>query len=381
MSERLRVGIVGPRGLAYASGFRALPGVELVALCDINADVVREQAARHEIGQTFTRLENMLNAVDAIVLATPMHLHVPQAIVALNAGKHVLSEVTAAVTLEECWRLLDAVQASGKTYMMAENYCYQRDNVLVRELVRNGLFGDVYFGEGEYLHEVRSYHHSPDGDPTWRAFWQVGQRGCTYGTHSLGPVMQWFAARDPNERVARVSCFGSGIHTAPEHPHDDTCLMLCQLQSGKLVKVRLDMLSNRPNQATYYALQGTTGVYEASRVEGAPGQVWFGENKPGEHRQWRPLSDFADRLPDFWRDPPPEARQAGHGGGDFFVVRDFVEAVQAQSPPPIDIFTSLEWTAAGLCSQISIENGGVPIVVPNFRDPAARPLAFSENLP
>ena len=44
------------------------------------------------------------------------------------------------------------------------------------------------------------------------------------------------------------------------------------------------------------------------------------------------------------------------------------------APPPIDVYTSLEWTAAGLCSQLSIDNGGVPIRVPDFRDPAQRPV-------
>ena len=84
---------------------------------------------------------------------------------ALRAGRHVLSEVTAAVSLRECWELLDAVRASGATYMLAENYCYMRSNVLVREMVRKGLFGEIYFGEGEYLHDVRALHHFADGSP------------------------------------------------------------------------------------------------------------------------------------------------------------------------------------------------------------------------
>mgnify|MGYP005837068693 CR=1 FL=1 len=136
----------------------------------------------------------MLDHVDAVAIGTPMPLHVPQAVKALQAGKHVLSEVTAAVSLEECWRLLDAVKASGKAYMMAENYCYTPENILVRHLVRDGVFGEVFFAEGEYIHEVRALHHNPDGTPTWRYFWQVGARGNTYITHEIGPPMQWFKA-------------------------------------------------------------------------------------------------------------------------------------------------------------------------------------------
>ena len=375
MAKKLiRVGIVGKRGLAFAEAFRTLPQTTLAALCETDEVALHTEAERHGIPGRFTRYAEMLDSVDLVVIATPMHLHTAQAIQALRADKHVLSEVTAAVSLDECWRLRDAALQSRGVYMMAENYCYLRDNVLIREMARRGLFGDLYFGEGEYLHEVRALHHNPDGSPTWRYFWQVGVNGCTYGTHSLGPVMQWFTAVDPSERIDSVHCVGTGRHTDPEHPHDDTTLMLVTLQSGKLIKVRLDMLSNRPHLPTYYSLQGTRGVYEASRFPGQPGQVWIGENRPDDHRAWRSLADFEEHLPPEWRTPPPEALRAGHGGGDYFVIRDFVNAVEQGTPPPIDLFASLEWTAAGLCSQLSIAQGSVAITVPDFRDPAQRPL-------
>jgi predicted dehydrogenase len=377
----LRIGLAGRRGAAFVAGFRAIPGVEVSALCETDGRLLSELADRHEIPGRFPCFEAMLNAVDAVVVATPMQLHVPQALLALGAGKHVLSEVTAAVSLEECWRLLDAVRASGAVYMMAENYCYLRENVLVREMVRKGLFGELYYGEGDYLHEIRNLHHGPDGRPTWRYYWQVGVRGCTYPTHSLGPVMQWFTAADPDERIESVVCLGSGRHTDPEHPHDDTCVLLCRLRSGKLVRVRLDMLSNRPHQMAYYALQGTRGVYEASRFAGEEGRVWIGESRAGERREWRPLSDFAEHLPEAWRHPPAEALRAGHGGGDFYQVRDFVRAIREGTPPPVDVYTALEWTAAGLCSQLSIANGGVPVRVPDFRNPHERPVTPDGRTP
>lgn len=314
--------------------------------------------------------------MDAVLVATPMHLHASQAITALKAGKHVLSEVTATVTMEQCWRLLDAAKESSAVYMMSENYCYQKPNVLVKEMVRRGLFGNPYFGEGEYIHEVRAYHHLPEGGRTWRYYWQVGMNGCTYGTHSLGPIMQWFNAADPKERVESVICVGSGVHTDPEHPQDDTTLMLCRLRSGKLIKIRLDMMSNRPHLSSYYALQGTKGVYEANRFGNGEGMIWIGENTDGEYRAWKPLSEFEEFLPDDWRNPSEEALKAGHGGGDFFVVRDWVRAIIGEAHPPIDIYTALEWTAAGLCSQTSIENGGVSIRIPDFRDSAQRPVTL-----
>ncbi len=375
----LKIGIAGQRGLAFLKAFRALPGIEVTALCDTNPDVLERNANAHKIAGRFTEFSAMLDSVDidAVVVSTPMQCHAEQSILALEANKHVLSEVSACVTLDECWRLLNAAERSSAVYAMAENYCYRKDVVLVKELVRKGLFGVPYFGEGEYLHEIRHYHHNPDGSPTWRSVYQVGRRGCTYGTHSLGPVMQWFLAADPTERIATISCHGTGVHTDPEHPHDDTCLMLVQLASGKLLKIRLDMLSNRPHLPSYYSLQGTLGVYEAARFPGQPGQIWLGASHDGAERTWQPITEFYEHLPEDWRTPPPEALAAGHGGGDYFVARDFVHACLGEAAPNCGIYDALTWTACDILSELSITNGGTPLHVPDFRNPTEKPLSYA----
>lgn len=381
MSSDIRIGIAGRRGAAFYAGIRAIAGVKLEALCDLDAAWLASEAQQHEVPHSYTRFEDMLDHIDAVVVATPMQLHAPQTLLALQAGKHVMSEVTACVSMDECWQLIDAVRNTNLTYMMAENYCYFRENVLVKEMARKGLFGELYYGEGEYLHDVKHMHHFPDGSVTWRHYWQVGFNGNGYPTHSLGPVMQWFTAVDPQERVDWVSCIGSGRHTDLQHVQDDTSILAVKLASGKLIRVRVDMLSNRPHQAGYYALQGTCGVYEASRIANQPGHIWLGENPPqgfvqDANPQWKPLSEFEDHLPSHWRNPPEEALRAGHGGGDYWVVKDWINAIRGEAPAPVDVYTACEWTAAGLCSQLSIANGSVPIKVPNFRDPAARPITL-----
>ncbi len=379
----MRVGIVGQRGGAFASALRSIPGVELSALCNSDPKTLQEQADTLEIPQRFEKFSEMLEHIDAVVVSTPMQLHAAQSIAALNAGVHVLSEVTAAVSLDECWNLKTAADRAAKRgviYAMAENYCYIKSNILIKELVRRGLFGELYFAEGEYLHEVRNLHHYPDGSPTWRYYWQVGTPGSTYPTHSLGPVMQWFQTLDPKERIESVICRGTGIHTDPEHPHDDTNILLCTLKSGKLVKIRVDMMSNRPHQTTYYALQGTKGVYESSRIEGQPGNLWLGESVAGEHRTWCSLTDLDEFLPEDWKNPPPEALQAGHGGGDYFVARDFIRACRGEAFPNCGIDDALEWTAAGLCSTLSLQNRGASIQLPDFSNEKERPVTLSAPL-
>jgi predicted dehydrogenase len=357
------VGVVGaPRGASYVRSFRALQETEVVAVCDINEATLQRVADTHGIERRFTDYEAMLDSgVEIVVVATPMHLHVPQAVAALERGVHVLSEVTAATTLQQCGYLLEAAVRSPAKYMMAENYCYMKANVLVRSMAQQGLFGELYFAEGEYLHDVKGLHHTAAGLPTWRYYDQVGKQGCTYGTHSLGPVLEWLG-----ERVATVACVGSGVHTDPEHPMDDTVLMTCKTESGALVKIRLDMMSNRPHCMAYYSLQGTKGCYEAPRGFGDGPKVWLADYS--DKVEWRSLWDFEDEfLPEMWRSPSEEAVRSGHGGGDYFIVREFVDALLRDERPPIDVWRALDFTLPGLVSEFSIAHGGLPLPVPDVR--------------
>ena len=122
MSKTLKVGIVGGRGLSTMMGFKSIEGVEVAALCDLDADLLAAKSKQHDIPNTYRVFDDMLASdIDAVVIASPMQCHVPQAIAALEAGKHVLSEVTAGVTMDELWWLKESVEKSGKTYMYAEN--------------------------------------------------------------------------------------------------------------------------------------------------------------------------------------------------------------------------------------------------------------------
>lgn len=361
-AARLRVGLAGRRARAFLAGLRALPGVEVTALCDLDRQVLDVLGDQEGIEQRFTEYEALLaSGIDAVVVATPMQLHVSQAVAALERGLHVLSEVTAAVSVAECRQLVQAARAAGGHYMLAENYCYRRPAVLVGALVQAGLFGDAYYAEGGYIHNCRAIHTDAQGRPTWRTVWQVGKRGCTYGTHSLGPVLQWL-----DDRVATVTCLGSGMRTEPRHGMDDTVTMLCQTTRGALISIRLDMLSPRPHTMTHYALQGTRGAYMSGRHAGEADLVWLEGHSPGAEA-WEPLDAYERYLPDHWRTPPPEAVRAGHGGGDYFIVHDWIAAIRRDAPPPIDVYRGLDFTLPGLISEQSIAQGGVPLPVPDPR--------------
>lgn len=365
--EKLNVGIVGAagRGASFRAAFDANPLARIHAVCDTRQDMLDQAAEKLGASEKYTDYGEMLDRsrVDAVVIGTPMHFHAPQAIQALSRNIHVLSEVTAAVSISECQALVAAQKRSQAVYMMAENYTYTRPNVLVKELARRGLFGDIYYAEGEYLHELKGLNEVTK----WRRRWQTGIDGITYGTHSLGPILQWM----PGDRVIRVSCEGSGHHYADprgdQYENQDTCVMLAKTAKGGLIKIRVDMLSERPHAMTNYALQGTKGAYESARSRGEHHRIWLAglcEDK----NAWKDLTDLeAEYMPEMWRNPPEAALKAGHGGGDFFEVLDFVNAVTGKTPCPIGIHEAMDMTLPGLISQASISNNGTWLDVPDSR--------------
>ena len=154
--------------------------------------------------------------------------------------------------------------------MMAENYLNRKENVLVTELVRRGLFGQVYYAEGAYLHELKQLNE----DTPWRRTWQTGIAGVTYGTHSLGPILQWM----PGDRVAEVCCADTEVRL--RDPRGDqyaqmTPVMLCKTERGALIKIRVDMLSDRPTATTVHHAQGTDGCYESGRIPECETKIWL----------------------------------------------------------------------------------------------------------
>ncbi len=363
--QKLKVGVVGAAGRGRAC-FGALldhPNACLAALCDLNEESIKKTAADIGASEVYTDYEQMLDkaGLDAVVVGTPMPLHVPQSIMALERGIHVMSEVPASVSVEESKALVEACKRSSAKYMMGENFTYMRSNMLVREIAKRGLFGTMYFAEGAYIHELKGLNEITK----WRRKWQTGVNGCTYPTHSLGPVYQWMG-----ERVVSVSCVGSGHHyrdpRGDEYELEDTTTMSCRMENGGLVEIRVDMLSNRPHVMEYYSLQGTEGCYEAPCGMGDQPKIWLASRS--KEVEWMPLEELAEEfLPEQWRNPSKEHLESGHDGSDYVAMRDFIRCILEDTPPPIGIHEAMDMTLPGLISQQSIAQGSVWLPVPDSR--------------
>ena len=366
MKKSIKVGIVGAcgRGGGFTSGCRDA-GVAVHAVCDIKRERLQEAAQRMGAVEAYDDYETMLkkSKLDAVIIGTPMAYHAPQAMAALKRGISVLSEVTAGVSIEECRQLVRVSRRSKGVYMMAENYTYMKPNVIIREMVRRGEFGTPYYAEGEYIHELKELNEVT----VWRRKWQTGINGITYGTHSLGPILQWM----PGDRVIEVCCRGSGHHYRDQrrraYENEDSCVMLCKMKSGGLVKIRVDMLSDRPHSMTNYQLQGTDGAYESARGgAGDPDKVWL--RSKSKDPKWFDLTSIGDDFtPASWKRLEAKAMATGHGGGDYFEILDFVNAVTGKCRPPVGIHEAMDMTLPGLVSQLSIRQGGAWMRVPDSR--------------
>lgn len=365
--EKINIGIVGAvgRGGSFRRSVEVIPKLRLHAVCDVNRDGLDKAASDLGVTGKYTDYIEMLekSGVDAVIVGTPMPLHIPQSIEAIRRGIHVISEVPAAVNIEECRDLVMACKQSKALYMMAENYTYMEANQVVKEMVRRGEFGKTYYAEGEYIHELKGLNEVTK----WRRKWQTGVNGITYGTHSLGPILQWF----PGERVVSVCGAGSGHHYKDPrgnfYENEESCVMLCKTTWGGLIKIRVDMLSDRPHAMTNYQLQGVDGCYESAR--GGPGdinKIWL--RSKGEVHKWLNLTDIAgDYTPENWVKFRELAQKAGHGGGDLLELMDFVDAIEGVRPCPIGIHEAMDMTLPGLVSQQSIACGGQWLPVPDSR--------------
>ena len=397
MSGPLRAAVVGGhRGRAYRRAFTALPeAVRLSAICDRNEEVLAEWERDHPEVRRFARYEDLLasDACDAVFLATPIQIHFEQSVAALAAGKHVLVEVVAATTVEECWALIEAVEKSGRTYMMAENYCYTRPNMLVRHMVERGLFGRRTYAEGGYIHDTRNLLFTPSGELTWRGQIARDFNGNTYPTHSLGPVAQWLGCSGvggvaPEDRFIELVCYATpetsrwryaAERFGSEHPAaqpgffkmGDSSSTLLRTEAGAVVHLRRDAASQRPHNMTHYQLQGERASYLSPRFGGEDPLVWIEGRSPGERigrEQWQSLWEYADELEHpRWKERGAVAREAGHGGGDYFIVEDFLRAAVAGEKPAIDVYDAVTWSSVFPLSFESVQRGGQPVQVPNFR--------------
>ena len=364
--KRVKTAVVGlHRGRMLADFIlKYVHSIELVAVAERDRTLADQYALENNIPAVYYELDDLLKTdVEAVILATAIQEHADQVVKTLDAGKHVLSEVICATTIEDCKRIADAVKRSGKKYMMEENYCYYLPLTIVQELVKSGLFGEMYYGESDYLMDFEIREGFPDSVQLWRKQVYFGRRGHPYITHTLGPLCYTMGSD-----IKTVTCMGAGKFDGVTA--DRTCVLMLQTQDGGMIRLRNSFMGPRPDLYTYYSVQGTKGCYQGSI--GATDTHKIHIRDICGPQEWRDIWDFKGLLPKEW-DIIPEGFDITKDNGTSFydsgtplLLEAFGKCILNDTEPPVSAKRSLNWTAAGILSEQSILAGGEPFDIPDF---------------
>ncbi|SPE37495.1 Glycosyl hydrolase family 109 protein [Candidatus Sulfopaludibacter sp. SbA3] len=386
--DTVRLGVigVGGRGSSLIDNFGAIPQVQVKALCDVVADkVARAQNKLVKAGKpspaAYTNgdhaFEEMVKRddLDLVLVATPWIWHVPMAVAAMKQGKHVGVEVPAARTLEDCWLLVDTSENTRRHCMQLENCCYGYNELLVWNLVKAGVLGDLTHGACAYNHDLRSVLFSNNGEGLWRRFEHLDRNGNLYPTHGLGPVAHYMDINgaDRFDYLVSMSSLVASLpayrkeHLKPDDPRQkevyregDLNISLIHTVKGRVITLEHNTSSPQPYDRINL-IAGTKGIFRdyppRIYVDGAPKEE-FGTLDPYktefEHPYWKQVGDLAREL-------------GGHGGMDFVMAYRLIQCMRQGAPPDIDVYDAAAWSAPGPLSEASVAKGSAPMKFPDFK--------------
>ena len=353
MATQLNVGIVGVvgRGKSFRTAFDAHPVTRIHAVCDVNKEKLPEAVELLGAVQAYTDYGEMLAKadVDAVVIGTPMSFHAPMAIQALDCGVHVMSEVTAAVSVAESRELVAAANRSDAVYMMAENMNFFHYIQVWKRKIQAGAIGHVFYAEAEYIHDCRGIMRDAAGELTWRA----SMPPIHYCTHSLGPLLDML-----DDRCVSAVGMATGSHTEPEIGSTDMEVGLFKTARGRVIKILCGFTVTRKPALHWQVFYGTKGTLENRRAPGEPAKIFRADAAT-------PVAIDAEVS-----DPhaPAAALAGGHGTSEYYMVDEFIQSVIAGQAPPIDIYRALDFSVPGLCAHLSVEQGGAPVEIFDYRN-------------
>lgn len=367
--KKVRVGVVGiGRGGSFARGAGEAVGMELVALCDTwtakLGSVKKQFAQSGRAITTYTDYDKFLaHDMDAVILANYFHEHAQFAIKALRAGKHVMSETTACMTLGLGVELVETVQKTGMIYMFAENYPYMLFNQEMRKLYQAGKIGRFVYGEGEYVHPISTneMHALTPGVDHWRA-WIPATYYCT---HAIAPVM-FITDTMP------VTVNGFVIPYDRDDPqltrtlirHDTASAIMVRMDNDAVVKLLQYHLRGHGN---FVRIHGNRGLMENLRCGNQ--QMLRVHKEPFDKQADESVETIYSPQFPAWA---AGAQQAGHGGGDFFMNHEFATAIRTGRQPYLDVFRGVAMSAVGIQAYRSALADGAPMPIPDFRRKAVR---------
>jgi hypothetical protein len=383
----VRVGIIGTgrRGTGMLPNFLAIPHVQVNALCDsvkdhaTNAQQIAEKASgkRPEIHTNGEHdYENLCKRddLDFIYIATPWDWHAPQALAAMRSGKHVGVEVPAVNTLEECHQLVDASEKTRRHCMIMENCCYGHSELLVLNMIRAGLFGELLHGEGAYIHDLREILFRDESEGLWRRAPHTKRNGNLYPTHGLGPVANYMSINrgDRFDYLVSISSPQKGLddYRAAKISKDspkwnekyvsgDMNTSLIKTANGLTIMVQHDVVNPQPYDRINL-IKGVKGVFRDY-----PERIYLeGQNSDDA---FTGLDAYKEKYEHkLWKEQGKVAEGRGHGGMDYLMLFRLIQCMREGLEPDIDVYDAASWSAVAELSEKSVAQGSVPVKFPDF---------------
>jgi predicted dehydrogenase len=396
--ETVRVAFIGlgMRGPGAVERMTYIPGVEIVALCDVlQANTEKCNAILEERGfpraQEFHgdtevwRQVTALPNVDLVYVATDWVHHAPIGIQAMKDGKHVAIEVPSATNMEEIWELIDTSERTRRHCIPLENCCYDFFELTALNMVQQGLLGEVIHGEGAYIHGLQPYWDEYWED--WRMEYNKTHRGDLYPTHGLGPVCQAMNIHRGDKMNYLVSVDTRAIgnpaylkekrgETVTDFRNGDHTSTLIRTERGHSILIEHNVTSPRPYDRMYQ-LTGTKGFANKYPVAGFA--LDAGEIDPAivaDHENLTAHSfvpaDVREALMERYKHPIVRDIEelaksvGGHGGMDFVMDYRLIQSLRKGLPMDMDVYDLAEWCCVIPLSEISLDNGSAPVEIPDF---------------
>ena len=392
--DTVRTGFIGlgMRGPDAVRRFTYIDGAKVVALCDLEADRVAKSqeilagrgkpAAAEYSGEDGWKQLCERDDIDLVYICTNWQTHVEMAVYAMECGKHVAVEVPAAMSVAECWRLVDTSERTRKHCMMLENCVYDFFELTCLNMAQQGLFGEVLHAEGAYIHNLEpfwDYYHD-----NWRLDFNQKHSGDVYATHGFGPDCQVLNIHRGDKLEYLVSMDTKsvvGLEVAKEKMGVDTFAngdqtsTLVKTRNGKTILVQHNVYTPRPYDRMYQ-LVGTKGFadkYPNSAFAFEPDQIADAaaeyDNLSSHSYVPREVRDslLAKYKHPIAREIEEKAREVGgHGGMDFIMDYRLVWCLRNGKPLDMDVYDAAEWSCLGELTAASIANGSKPVKIPDF---------------
>ena len=396
--DTVRVGFIGlgMRGPGAVVRWTHIPGTKIVALCDLLPERVEKsqeilknaglpEAASYSGSEEAWKQLCERDDIDLVYIATDWKHHAAMGVYAMEHGKHVAIEVPAAMTLDEIWKVIDTAERTRKHCMMLENCVYDFFEITTLNMAQQGLFGNITHVKGAYNHCL--YDIWPDYNADWRMQYNMAHRGDVYPTHGMGPACQLLDIHR-GDRMKYLVAMDSDPVSLPDYldkhgrtedaknfQNGEVTLTLIRTEKGKTIQIEHNVASPRP-YSRLYQLSGTQGFADKYPMEGyalesknlpetiTSGQTFTAHEYMPEAAKSRLMEQYKDPI---IKDMEERAKEVGgHGGMDFIMDSRLIYCLHNGLPLDMDVYDLAEWCSLIPLTKLSIENGSVPVEVPDF---------------